>query len=327
MRNLEIATDCEELIRSTANPNVYFERLDLLHKVLITLIRFEPFFTYQRPIPSDRMLNICQKEDEYTNRFIERYFYKISEYAQTLKTDKGKRNQFEKFVTSLEPYYFRMNRDNCCHVQELSDKAILEAEKHNDVIIIDKPKSEVICKDYDITSVQGIRMIPYNDFSVMRDLQKCATTLKRNGDILLAVECLKKSNQISDYQTDSSEKLLQKEYLRVLNYIKLLDDDEAIQREQDAIRRRHPEFYDKRISNREKIQQELLQCAKFQCDLVTVDADKNCDICSRFRNTIFSISGKNRKYPKLPDIVVNQTHCCTEHYMSISRYYEELEGL
>ena len=325
IRVFEIVADSENLINTTANPTVFFERLDLLYYSLSKLIQLEPFYSFKSPIPSDIMSRICQNENAIIKSFLDRYFYKISENANKLKTDKGKRNQFDRFLTSIEPYDDRISNENHQYYLSLYAKALGALQNNQEVSVIDKPKIKVTCKDYDLSTVQSIRQIPYNDYSVMRDLQKCATDHKRNGDMFLAVECLKKSNQISDYQPDRHLKLLPKEYLRVLKYIESINNPDMLEAEKNAIKKRHPEFWDKRISNRILIQEELTRAHEFGTDLVTVNANKLCPICSQFRYTIYSISGKDRKYTKLPDIVINQTHDCTEHYMSLMLYYRDLE--
>ena len=323
-RDFEIVTDCQNLIQTTANPNVFFARLDLLYERLAHLIQLEPYYRFQPQLPSDILLQSCQRENASVKAFLERYFYKTSEKANGLKTEKAKLNQFEKYKETLDSFSNRISKDNYEYALTLYRSAKEVLGKGQLSSVIPKPKIPVTCKNYDISSIQGIRQIPYNDFSVMRELQKCATKHKKNDDLPLAIECLRKSNQISDYQSDYSEKLTEKEYLRVLKYIKLLKNDGFYQQEENAIRQRHPKFLDKRISNRERIQAELVYCKESETDLVTVDADSSCKICKQFRNIVFSISGRNWRYPKLPDIIIYQTHECTEHFMTIFPYFEDI---
>ena len=72
-------------------------------------------------------------------------------------------------------------------------------------------------------------------------LQKAATNHKANGDLDLAVECLLKSNQISDSLSYDEMHLTEKQYLRVIKYAELLNKDFSKQIENNA-RKTHPEM-------------------------------------------------------------------------------------
>lgn len=321
-RDLEICRDCTELINSTANPEVFFPRWDLLYETLLFLLKLEPFISFTTGTPSQSLVDLCQSENRSCKDFIERFYQKIAGMTNQLKTAKGKHNKLNTFVEKLEPFFYRMSKENYQYITTLFFEAVSAVENDQPVRRLENAGIKPVCKNYDINSVAGIRQIPYNDFSVMYELQRCATAHKRNGDLFLAIECLKKSNQISDSQPNLRERLSSKGYLRVLSYIKLLGNKDMLESEEAVIRNRHPEFWDKRVSNRWYIQEELAKNKHFNNDLVTVHVNKTCPICSQFGNIVFSISGRDRRYPRLPDIIINQTHNCTQHYMSLLMYLE-----
>ena len=68
-------------------------------------------------------------------------------------------------------------------------------------------------------------------------MQKAATNHKANGDLDLAVECLLKSNQISDSLSYEKMHLTEKQYLRVIKYAELLNKELSKQIEDKARKR------------------------------------------------------------------------------------------
>ena len=65
-----------------------------------------------------------EQEQAAVRDLIVRCFQKAMLNAEKLKTEKGKRGQFEKFQISLEPYFFRMSDENARLVQDLHDEAL-----------------------------------------------------------------------------------------------------------------------------------------------------------------------------------------------------------
>lgn len=161
---------------------------------------------------------------------------------------------------------------------------------------------------YDMDTLEGINSIPvpaqnYNTGDWTNDLiyyllQRKATEHKKNGRMDLAIACLQKSNALSDYEDQPP--LSEKEYMRLVKYLKSAGDSAGAEAELDAIRRRHPEFCDKRISNLRRIKKTIQEANDCHEDLVYVSTQKKCPICSPYDGKIYSISGRSRKYPKLP---------------------------
>lgn len=74
--------------------------------------------------PAEVLRQVTEQEDAATRDMVLRCFQKAQLNAEKLKTEKGKRGQFEKFQTSLEAYFFRMSKENAELVQQLHDEAI-----------------------------------------------------------------------------------------------------------------------------------------------------------------------------------------------------------
>lgn len=105
-RDSEITQDCLKLIENTTNPKVFFERLDLLEEKIDEILQFKP---YIKEIDFDEIEKIKEIREDATTIFLQRYYEKVSKKAETLKTEKGKNNQFKKYVESLNSYKIKMS--------------------------------------------------------------------------------------------------------------------------------------------------------------------------------------------------------------------------
>ena len=173
---------------------------------------------------------------------------------------------------------------------------------------------------YDLNSVQGIKSIPvkpfkydpkdgksYAYYNIEYVLQRKATEHKKNGRLDLAIECLRKANEImplSDmtYPID--------DYLRLAKYLRLDKQfDEAHKVE---------EMYTNGNSVAEKILdinnfnlKQIDMAKKMNTDLVKVECYcYHCAECSAYGNRVYSITGKDKRFPQLPDYVKNNVNHC-----------------
>ena len=131
---------------------------------------------------------------------------------------------------------------------------------------------------------------------------------------------MRKSNELSDYE--ERPLLLEKEYLRLVKYIELTGDHELAQQELAKIYQRHPEFKDARISNLPRIRSAISKNKKCNNDYVFITTSKCCPICSKYDSKIFSISGKSKKYPKLPSAISKEGGFCPNCIIGITAYFE-----
>ncbi len=179
---------------------------------------------------------------------------------------------------------------------------------------------------YDMNSLSGIRAIPvpakdYNTGDPTKDciyyvLQRKATEHKKAGNIDLAIACLRKSNELSDYE--SRPPLLQKDYFRLVKYLELSGRPEEAAEETRKIYQRHPEFLDKRISNLVRIKEIMQRSKEYHSDLIFVVTNNTCPICSKYNRKTYSISGKSRKYPKVPKKIISEGGFCPKCIISIT---------
>lgn len=127
-RRLEIIQDSQKLVNNTVNPDTYFERFDLLYEQLVFLLQVEPYYSFINGSPSESIQQLCQAEEESNKSFIERYYQKVDDKAQSLKTAKGKLNQYQKFYESLKPYFKRLSSNNISYIDMLYQNSIHNLE-------------------------------------------------------------------------------------------------------------------------------------------------------------------------------------------------------
>ena len=110
--------------------------------------------------------------------------------------------------------------------------------------------------------------------------------------------------------------------MRLVKYIELTGDTVLAERELNRIRFIHPEFWDKRISNLKRIQQVINNYKEYGTDLLIVFTNNSCPICKKYNRKIFSLSGKNSKYPKLPVEILQKGGFCPECSLDIHFFLE-----
>ena len=170
-------------------------------------------------------------------------------------------------------------------------------------------------KPYDMDSLEGINAIPvpaknYNTGNSLKDciyylLQRKATEHKKNGQMDLAIACLRKSNALSDYE--QRPLLTQKEYLRLVKYLEYDKRFEEAALETEKIIKKHPEL-----------------SKTFKNDYVLVSTNNHCPVCKQYNLKIYSISEKSKKYPKLPVEITKNGGFCPDCYLSLNNYFDEI---
>lgn len=115
--HLRIIHDCTKLISDTTNPEVFFSRLELLKEHGKALVVLEPYADFSGASPTAALEEIISKEQDAIYNFIVRYYGTIFDKAASLKTEKAKKRQFQKFYDSLQNYYDRMDERNRRYIE------------------------------------------------------------------------------------------------------------------------------------------------------------------------------------------------------------------
>lgn len=300
-------------IKDATAPDKYFENYIKSIQLLIELNRYTTRFKFKQPTPRQQLNELNEKYTDNTNQFISRYWENTLKSIEKLKTEKGKINKKEKFFNSLLKYYSEyLNQDNI---------NLLNIIKEDKYTSLEPQLTNIVCGKYNVNTVQEIQQIPIGDYSVLRLLQKSATEHRRNGNFDLAIECLRKSNQISDISNDLTHKLTEKEYMRLYDFIKKYKTDQA-EYELNHIKTIHPEFFDKRIISKRNVLSAIQKAKENKEDTIITLSSSNCSKCKKYNNKVFSISGKHKKYKAIPDELIQYGGICLEHTIIANVFFD-----
>lgn len=181
---------------------------------------------------------------------------------------------------------------------------------------------------FNFNSIDGISSIPARPFKIPNSgyayddihyiLQRKATEFKKSNQLDLAISCLKKSNEISD--TCSPPLLSENDYLRLVKYLKLNHQDALALQEEQLIYIKHPDFKDKRISNKKRLTDGIVKCKKFKTDICMLSTPSSCPICGKYNLKKYSISGRSN-YEKFPSEFLQTGGTCTTCIWSLNPYF------
>lgn len=121
---LKIMIESRDSVNRTTEPDVFFSRYDTVKEKAEQLASISKYVKFKGMKPAEVLRRVTEQEDAATRDMVLRCFQKAMLNAEKLKTEKGKLGQFEKFQSSLEPYFFRMSDENARLVQDLHDEAL-----------------------------------------------------------------------------------------------------------------------------------------------------------------------------------------------------------
>lgn len=121
---LKIMIESRDIVNRTTDPEVFFSRYDTVKEMAEKLASISKYVKFKGMKPAEVLRQVTDQEDAATRDMVLRCFQKAQLNAEKLKTEKGKLGQFEKFQSSLEPYFFRMSKENAELVQALHDQEV-----------------------------------------------------------------------------------------------------------------------------------------------------------------------------------------------------------
>lgn len=121
---LKIMIESRDIVNRTTEPDVFFSRYDTVKEKAEQLASISKYVKFKGMKPAEVLRQVTEQEDAATRDMVLRCFQKAVLNAEKLKTEKGKLGQFEKFQSSLEPYFFRMSDENARLVQDLHDEVL-----------------------------------------------------------------------------------------------------------------------------------------------------------------------------------------------------------
>lgn len=164
-------------------------------------------------------------------------------------------------------------------------------------------------KTYDTYSIESVQSIPEFDFHNRKSLgtpvyyleyllRMRASQERKKQNVLLAYALLKKSTQL---MKNTGIFYSQQDFLRLANW--LYEDgqyNQAVKVERDLL----ATFPDKSAIHLKAFQRSLENCKSIPTDYIFCSSHQGtCPICSQYQCRVYCISGKDTRFPKLPDVV------------------------
>lgn len=115
--SLRIVQDCNKIVQSTIDPDTFFSRFQLLIQHSNNLSNLERYVSFSGASPTYAFNVLAAEKQECIKQFLIRYFCKVDIKAESLKTAKGKLNQYQKFYDSLKPYFSEMDANNIDYIE------------------------------------------------------------------------------------------------------------------------------------------------------------------------------------------------------------------
>lgn len=111
-RYIEILKDCEHLINTTKNPDVFFYRYLMSIAILNDLILIENKLSFKGKKPSKIKRQLQEKEVFTVNDFLDRYYTETLSKITNLKTTKAKQNKIVAFSNKIDEYSIHINNQS-----------------------------------------------------------------------------------------------------------------------------------------------------------------------------------------------------------------------
>lgn len=109
---LKIVKDCTNIINTTKNPDVFFERYELMITHLTELSDMEATIRFSGTKPGVALQDFLARKEYTVKDFIDRYYSATYSKITGLTVQKAKYNNAKKFYDSLMRYKHNMP-DNC----------------------------------------------------------------------------------------------------------------------------------------------------------------------------------------------------------------------
>lgn len=186
----------------------------------------------------------------------------------------------------------------------LDDESKTLEEKNAAYLAIRDEEERRLNEAYDFNSIRGINSIPVpcrevNGNSSTGRVEyylrgQCFAKHMNAGNIDLAIACLKKAQELM-YISDMIWK--RNDFMRLVNYL----HKAGRHNEADIELKRIDDFFEKQDIHLERNLRELSSAENLEIDLVEVYTySPYCGECAKYINRIYSVSGKDKRFPALP---------------------------
>lgn len=110
-RSSSIINDCKKIIYETENPDTFYSRYKILLEEYELMATYEPYVGIYGYQPSESITYYVSEKGRFERKLINRCYNKALIKADSLKTEKAKKNQFIKAYDALLKYEVEMDPD------------------------------------------------------------------------------------------------------------------------------------------------------------------------------------------------------------------------
>lgn len=187
--------------------------------------------------------------------------------------------------------------------EEKDEKAL---EEFNEEYLKMRENEEKRLKEkYDFNTIEGIERIPLlgnevNPGSITGSVEyylrsKCFSEHWNAGETELAMACLKKAQ---DLMYVSNVLWNRNDFMKLVNYLHKIGRHDEARKEEERI----DAFIEEREKKWNPLDSAIRKANEWETDLLEVsDSNGCCEKCAMYRKRIYSISGKDKRFPKFPE--------------------------
>lgn len=302
---LKQATKYAELANHTTNPKQFFEAYNDALQTMEKLKELEPYVPFTGRSPGVILAELQSREQK-----------DASAAAMVKRCIRQKRWPSRKQAEAeLAPYWEMIPEDAREEIAKLPNPWIPVAPPPFDPAAYESANDqqiEAFKNAFDLTTAEGIRAItlqavhpwinsaPGVPSHPVEILSKQASAYQKDH-LELAIECLRKANEL---RPDCGMAYTEDSYLRLVRYLCKAERFEEADRELQKIRAM---FHGANAPcshealSRAALERSFATARELGTDLVEVSwIDACCEVCGKYRGRIFSISGRDRRFPKFP---------------------------
>lgn len=299
---LDQANKSAKLANQTTNPEIFFGSYNDTLQTMSKLKELEPYVVFAGRSPSAILEELQSTEQR-----------NASVLAMVKRCIQNNRwSSAQEAESELSPYWEQIPAVARIEISRLDGTSVRKADRESYESANDT-QIEAFKKAFDLTTAEGIRAItlqavrpwmrsaPGVPSHPVEILSKQASAYKKEN-INLAVECLRKANELRPvsgmiYPEDS--------YLRLVRYLReakrFAEADKEEKKIQDMFHGASAQYSRESMAN-SALKQSFQRAKEIGTDLVEVSwSNVCCEVCGKYRGRIFSISGRDKRFPKFPD--------------------------
>lgn len=304
-RLLDQAGLAADLANRTTTPKIFFEAYHDAVQAMSQLQELEPYVSFTGRSPSVILAELQSQgqKDASAAAMVKRC---IQQNRWTSR---------EQAEAELAPYWKRIPQEAREEIAKLPEPRITNEPIPFDLEAYEAANAqqiEAFKNAFDLTTAEGIQAItlqavqpwiksaPGVPSHPVEILSKQASAYQKDH-LELAIECLRKANEL---RPDCGIVYSEDSYLRLVRYLCKAERFEEADREQQKIQAMFhgpTAPYSHEALSHAALERSFARARELDTDLVEISwINACCEVCGKYRGRIFSISGRDRRFPKFP---------------------------